>query len=281
MSSTQTSGNEPKRVLFHASAVGLALRSEDRDEHAQQAVACSCLPAIGGKVETHANHGWSGILFYESAFTSVDGDFVSGGGHDAQSGDCDEDDRPVRTHVRAFVKGVRLDTCLVQSNAGMPSRTLAVKHADVEIESLYDRRSPVSFRSVEASIDGVEVDGKALLVDTNAQIFADGKQLFNSALQDDAFRRKCSNQILGTREDVTLGTVVKGLRWADGVPKGVSIEGHKLTVEGLGSFSFGEIYVQKGVRRLILVRCCLTPPCRERRMLIVDAYSNIQTYPPQ
>jgi hypothetical protein len=276
-----------RRVLFHANAVALAAQIQTPREYFLDAVACSCLPVTGGRAEAHAHYDRRGMFSYDSAFTSVIGQFVppqAAAALELKGRNYDDNDLPAETILKGIVTGLRIDAP-ADPGKRCPRRILKVEYLEAEIKNFYDRRNPIVFRTLQVKIEGVSVDGKVLIVETNPQLFLqnDTWEKLDSAYCDD--RQRYANQILyhNQEDGVTLGTVVTGLRWADGAPDGFAPTlppGHSLAVEGLGTLNFGEIYVEEGLRRLTLLRVQLGST-NGGSASVVDCVSNTQTIPPR
>jgi hypothetical protein len=239
-----------RRIFFSGGACALAAHIVRPDEHYLDAVACSWLPAAGGRAESHGHNHRHGLFSYESAHTSAYGDFVPGASGQAAGGDYPDDYQPAETSVKVTVQGFRIEAPRDPNVKGSFARTLRIEHLTSELGSYYEGKGPTEFRSLRAVIDGVSVDGRSLIVKTNPEPFL-GKTL------DDAFQQRCKKQILIPGNEIMLGTVVTDLYWQDGEPQDARIQGNRLDITGLGSLYFGEILVQEGFRRLVLVRAQL------------------------
>jgi hypothetical protein len=280
-----SNGPVVRRVLFHANAVALAANIQNPKQYFVEAVACSGLPVTGGYAEAHSNGDKKGIFSYDSAFTSVLGEFVpreAAASLDLKGRNYDDNDLPAQTILKATLKGLKIEASA--GEAGSPRRTVKVDQLDAEIRSFYDRKNPIEFRMLQVTVDGVSVDGKKLIVDTNTQVFTENNTLAKlvSALKDDTVRQRSASQIFYNDDEVMLGTIVSGLRWADGVPQGVTpgpAPGNTLAIPGLGTLYFGEIYIEQGLRRLTLLRTQLGSPDGGSGAF-VDCISNNQTIPP-
>lgn len=240
-----------RRIFFTGYATGLAAHIVRPEDHYLNSVACSCLPATGGRAEAHAHNHGHGLFSFESAHTSVDGRFAPPDPGQPPLGDNPDDYQPTETSVKVTVQGFRIEAPRDPNVGGSFGRTLRIEHLSSELESRLEGGGPNEFRSVRAVIDGVSVDGRSLTVETNPKPFL-GKAL------DDAFRAQCKGQILIPGKEIMLGTVVTGLSWEDGKPEQADIVGkNALSITGLGILYFGEILVQEGFRRLVLVRAQL------------------------
>lgn len=281
-----SNGPVVKRVLFHANAVALAANIQTPRQYFVDAVACSALPVTGGYAEAHSRHGKKGMFSYDSASTSILGEFIppeAAASLDLKGRNYDDNNLSTQTILKATVKGLKIDAP-ADAETASPRRTLKVEHLDAEIANYYDRTSPIEFRMMRVTIDGVSVDGKKLIVQTDTQVFAENNTLAKlvSALKDDAVRQRSARQIFYNGDGVVLGTIVTGLRWADGVPQGLPpapFSGNALPIPGLGTLFFGEIYIEEGLRRLTLLRAQLGSD-NGGSASAVDCVTNQQTIPP-
>lgn len=255
-----------RRFLFHAEALGLAAHIRQPKEYFLDSVASSTLAITGGRAQARVGPGEAGIISYQSAATHVCGDFVplEETGRFA-SGNNGEYGLPARTSAQVTVTGFKLDVPQEHSwfkLFGHTSRPFSIEHAEAMLGSISDRQRPSAYKTLNAVMRGVFVDGRELNVDIDTDLFTENctKRKLDCSLDDEAFRDRCSNQILSEMPGITLGTVVTGLRWADGPALHTQIAGNKLTIEGLGSLYFGEIVVQEGFRRFTLLRFELGSP---------------------
>lgn len=283
-----SNGPVVRRVLFHANAVAFAAQIQTPREYTVDAVACSCLPVTGGYAEARARSYRRGIFSYDSAFTSARGEFdppQAAAALELKGRDYDDNDLPAQTILKATLTGLRIDAP-ADRQAGTPRRTVEIEHLETEIRNYYDRKNPTEFRTLQVTIEGVSVDGKELIVETNPELFLQNRTWgkLDSALKGASLPAECAGQILyhDSEGGVMLGTVVTGLRWASGTPDGVPAppKGHRLALPGLGSLYFGEIYVEEGLRRLTLLRAQLGSK-HGGSGSAGDCVSNTQTIPPQ
>ena len=278
-----------RRFLFHGSALGVAAHIRRPNDYFLDSVASSTLAITGGRTEAYVEAGGAGIISFRSAATRAYGDFMppeevvrfTYGNHG-------DNNLPTRTVVQARVSGFKIEVPQVDEDRhpDLAVRTVFIEEMDALLESTSDRWTPNAFRTLTASIRGVVVDGRELIVETDTRLFTEKctkKKLdcaLDCALDDEDFRQRCSNQITYDDRVLTLGTVVTGLRWADGPAIDTKLENNRLTILGLGSLYFGEIIIQEGFRRLTLVRFQLGSPdggCG----VSGQVESNGQTYPPQ
>jgi hypothetical protein len=270
------------RYLFHGEALGLAAHIQQPTEYFLDSVASSVLPITGGRAKAQAGPGGIGVISYQSASTQACGGFVkpADAARSTQS-DYRENYLSTQTSVQAVVSGLKLDVPQEHSwfnLFGRSSRTVLAERLEAGLESTSDRFSSNAFKSLTAVFDGITVDGHALRVDTNTQLFTDNytKKKLDDALGDERFRRTCSSQILNEWPDLTLATVVSRLRWEDGAAPHTEIEGNRLKIQGLGSLYFGEIVIQEGFRRLTLIRFQLGSADEGRTLAAGDERTQLQ-----
>ena len=248
------------RFLFHAEALGLAAHIRQPKEYFVDSVASSTLAITGGRAQARVGPGEVGIISYQSAATHVCGDFLSSEEiGQLAAGNGGENILPTRTAAQVTVTGFKLDVPLEESGFhlfGRPKRTVLVEHAEAMLASISDRQGPNAYKTLDAVLRGVSIDGRELHVDIDTQLFTENctKRKLDGALNDEVFRERCSHQILYDGPELIIGTVVKDLRWEKEPAPGSEIRGNQLIVPGIGSLYFGEIVIEEGFRRLTLMR---------------------------
>jgi hypothetical protein len=254
-----------RRYLFHAEALGVAAHFRRPKDFFLDSVAGSCLAITGGRAEAQAGPGGAGGISYRSAYTRIVGDYdppVEAARY--TYGNYTENNLPARTFVEVKVSGFKIDVPQEDERRapGLSRRTLVIDDMDLTMETFSERGRPNAFRTLTASIRGVTVDGRKLIVETNTQIFTDkfSQRKLQCALDDEDFRLRSSNQIFYHDSNGALCTVVSGLRWADSPPDFTTLDSNRLAIQGLGSLYFGELIIQEGLRRLTLVRFQLGSP---------------------
>lgn len=262
-----------KRFFFHANSVALAAHIRRREEFFVSAVASACLPATGGIAQGLGNgQSFRGMISYEAASTNVFGDFAD------------------RTAAVAFTRGNhgnnQLPTVTVAEGQitnlqiSIGGRMVRVGEMTARMDVYSDRQGAPQFHSLSSSFQSVSVDGVALHVANNCDVFSkyDTKKRLLSAYKDDAAFRKehaaqffspgiCrrtwfgrSRVVLPEIGGIVYGTIVTGLSWRGDAPKGAVIDGNRVTIEGFGSIYLGEILIEEGFRRLTLLRFQLGSP---------------------
>jgi hypothetical protein len=275
-----------RRFLFHGAALGLAAHIRRPNDEFLDSVASSVLAITGGRARAQAGPGKTGILSYQSASTQASGDFDPP--EDAVQfthGNFGDNNLATRTVVETNVSGLVIDVPQEHSGLhffGKSNRVVSVAQVNALMENTSDRRNSNAFRRLDASIQGVVVDGHTLGVETDTSLFNDKctKRKLDAALDDDDFRRTCSNQILGQWPGIILATVVKRMFWADGEAPDTRIENNRLIINGIGSLYFGELIIQAGFRRIALIRLQLGSP-NGGEGTVGQAETNGQTMPPQ
>jgi hypothetical protein len=81
-------------------------------------------------------------------------------------------------------------------------------------------------------------------------------------------------------EGLIYGTIVTHMEWEGKGPDRATIQGNRLTIEGMGSVYFGEIIIEKNFRRLTLARFQLGSPYGGS-MSACEVQSNGSWWPPQ
>jgi len=275
-----------RRYLFHAEALGLAAHIRRPKDYFIDSVASSTLAITGGRADGRAGAGEAGIISYQSALTHVCGDYVTPEqAVNFTHGNWGDNNLHARTTVRASVSGFKIDVTQEKWDFdlfGRSNRTLSIDQLDATLGSTSDRENPNEYRTLDASVNGVVVDGRPLSVHIDTTLFTENctKEQLDRALSDSACRERAGNQIIYTTRDLTMATVVMNLNWEDGVPPHTQIDRNKLTIEGIGSIYFGELVIQEGFRRLTLLRLQLGSQ-NGGEGTVVQADSNGQTSPPQ
>jgi hypothetical protein len=294
-----------KRFIFHANAVALGAHIRRPTDFFVPAVASSCLPVTGGQAEVEvkaAAQNFSDLISFESAYTRAHGDFAdTKRAADFTHGNYGANELPTNTFVEASLTGLRI--AIPQGAGASPEdRVFLAKQLHVRMESTSDRRSPAAFRSLEATIDGVSVDGKMLKVKTVPEVFARNEtkeKLCKTFEEDGDFRKQYSSLFFPTGEEskgllggllgkhqipqakgTIFGTIVTGLEWEGQRPdRPTEIKGNQLVIEGIGTIYFGEIFIEENLRRLTLVRFQLGSP-HGGEGSAVEAVANGGSWPP-
>jgi hypothetical protein len=255
-----------RRFLFQGSALGLAAHIRRPKDELLESVASSVLAITGGLAQAQAGPGKTGIISYDGASTQASGDFVpSENAVQFTHGNYADNNLNTQTVVQTNLSGLVIDVPQEHSGLhffGKSNRVVSMAQLTAVMGNTSDRQTPNAFRTLNVTIDGVLVDGKTLIVETNTNLFTDKctKRELDCALDDDDFRQTCSNQILRQWPGMILATVVKRMYWADGAPPETKIENNQLIVNGIGSLYFGELIIQEGLRRIALVRFQLGSP---------------------
>jgi hypothetical protein len=133
-----------------------------------------------------------------------------------------------------------------------------------------------SIKTGELKIAGVDVDGHALVVDIDSELFEkyDTKAKLLTAAEKPAFTRAKGASLLlsgGTGTDpeerfliqadgIIYATVVREIRWRGKPYPGAKIDRHVVTIPNFGRVFFGEIFVSANSRRLTMMRLQLGSP---------------------
>jgi hypothetical protein len=292
-----------KRFIFHGNAVAFGAHIRRPRDFQIKAVASSDLPVTGGLAEASAgplNH--ENIISFTSASSSAHGDFAdSRRAVDFTHGNFSENELSTQTFCDARENGLKITVVQDQApDVGKPF-TFAAETLHARLESASDRRTPIAFRGLEATITGVSINGLQLIVTTAPQVCTQHETYDKlvKAYQDDSnFRKQFGHMFYPTGHEKTgvgailtkpsipgaggliVGTVVSSMQWANQAPVGGAIQGNKLTFEGVGSFYFGEIIYQQNTRRLTLLRFQLGSPVGGEGAAC-DVGSNGEGWPPQ
>jgi hypothetical protein len=291
-----------KRFIFHGNAVAFAAHVRRPEDFFIPAVASSCLPVTGGLAEAASGPQRFKEISFDSASTRAHGDYADvRRAVDFTHGNFGENLLPTNTFVESALKGLKIEIPQPAAGTAAPAvRRFSVDNLHVRLESSSDRRGPIAFRSLEATIGGVEVDGHRLNVITAAHVFGqhDTYPKLSKAYEEDAdFRQqygKCfyptgqektglsgllSKHVIPNGHGTVLGTIVTGLEWEKEAAADTVIAGNRLTIEGIGTIFFGEIIIEAGARRVTLLRCQLGSP-DGADMSACDVQSNGQDWPP-
>jgi hypothetical protein len=293
-----------KRFIFHANAVAFAAHIRRPTDFQFKAVASSCLPVTGGLAE--ASSGAQNLdekIRFTSASTSARGDFAdTRRAVDFTHGNFGENELSTQTFVDARLNGltIAIEQDHPPTTAGK-TVTFIAEQLHARLESSSDRRTPVAFRGLEATIKGVSVDGHELIVTTAPEVCTQHETYDKlvKAYQDDGnFRKQFGGLFYPTGHEKTgvgailtkasipnaggiiLGTVVTSLKWANQPAPGTEIRGNRLIIEGIGSIFFGEILYEHNARRLTLLRFQIGTPLGGDGSAC-DVQSNGTPWPPQ
>jgi len=273
-----------KRFLFHANSVAFAAHVRRPDDFFIPAVASSCLPITGGLAQAESGpQRFNDIISFDSASSRAHGDYAdTRRAADFTHGNFEENHLSTNTFVESTLKGLKFE--IPQDPVGDAApvvRRFSVENLHARLESVSDRRSPVAFRSLETTIDGVSIDGYPLKVITAAHIFGqhDTYAKLVKAYEEDAdFRKQYASCFFPTGHEkhglsgllskheiphadhTVVGTVVTRLKWEDKEPPETVISGNRLAINGIGTIFFGEILVEESFRRITLLRFQLGSP---------------------
>ncbi len=275
-----------RRYLFHAEALGLAAHIRRPKDYFLDSVGSCTLAITGGRADARAGAGEAGLISYQSAVTHVCGDYVTP--EEAVKfthGNYGDNNLHARTTVQAAVSGLKIDMPQEESDFhlfGRSSRTLSIDRLEATLGSTSDRETPNEYKTMNASVSGVMIDGRPLSVRIDTTLFTENstKRKLDGAMSNSACRERIANQIIYTTPELTLATVVMNLDWEDGAPPHTEIERNRVKIRGFGSLYFGEMVIQEGFRRLSLLRFQLGCP-NGGEGTVVQADSNGQTSPPQ
>jgi hypothetical protein len=293
-----------KRFIYHANAVAFAAHIRRPTDFQFKAVASSCLPVTGGLAEaTSGPQKFQEIVSFTAASSSAEGDFAdTRRAVDFTHGNFGDNELSTQTFVDARLSGLKIAVAQDHPPTGSGKTvTFAAQELHARLESASDRRGPVAFRGLEATIKGVSVDGHELIVTTAPEVCTQHETYDKlvKAYQDDGnFRKQFGALFYPTGHEKTgvgallarssipnaggliVGTVVTGLGWARQPAPGTEIQGNRLKIEGIGSVYFGEILFEQNSRRLTLLRFQLGSPVGADGAAC-DVQSNGQGWPPQ
>jgi len=273
-----------KRFIFHGNAVALAAHIRRPRDFFIPAVASSCLPVTGGLAEANSAGQSFDIISYDSASTKALGDFTDAErAAEFTRGNHGENELPTRTVVESAVKGFKIQAPGTAAGDSEKRRIFLAEDLQTQMESTSYRRGATEFRSLRVAIEGVSVDGYALKIGTDTELFTrnDTKEKLRKAYAEDRqFRKRYGKQfysagessnawldwLFGAAKRIPQGkglicaTVVTTIQWEGKAAPGTQIKGNRLIVDGLGSIYFGEILIEEELRRLTLIRFQLGSP---------------------
>jgi hypothetical protein len=297
----ENNSNIEKRFIFHGNAVAFAAHVRRPEDFMIPAVASSCLPVTGGLAEGRSGPQNFKEISFQSAYTRAHGDYADvKRAVDFTHGNFGQNTLATNTFVESRLDGLKVE--IPQLAGSVPAvRSFSVASLHARLESSSDRRNPTSFRSLEATIDGVEVDGHRLKVFTEdaARKFSEYDtyaKLVDAYEKDSAFRQQYGKCLYPTGQEKTgfslwrkrdvpggsgviVGTVVTGLQWEEQEARDTVIAGNRLTITGVGTIFFGEIVFEENARRVTLLRFQLGSP-DGADMSACEVQSNGQDWPP-
>jgi hypothetical protein len=292
-----------KRFIFFGNAVAFAAHIRRPVDHQFKAVASSCLPVTGGLAEAASGpQNYDNLISFTSASTSAQGDYAdTRRAVDFTQGNFAENELSTQTFVNSRLSGLKINVTQDHPpQAAGKATTFAVEQLYARLESSSDRVNPTAFRGLEATFQGVNVDGHELLVITAPEIctqYETYDKLVKAYHEDSDFRKKFGSLFYSTGDERTgigsllwkpdipnqggliLATIVVELRWATTPAPGTEIIRNRLKIDGIGSIYFGEIFFDHHSRRLTLLRFQLGSPVGADGSA-VEVHSNGQGYPP-
>jgi hypothetical protein len=326
-----------KRFIFFGNAVAFAARIRRPTDHRFPAVASSCLPVTGGAAAASSGpQNFQDMISFRSAATSAVGDFAdTRRAVDFTHGNHGDNELSTQTFVDSRLSGLKISvmqdhppqatgkivtfaaeelharledeqipgfTVGTYPQATGKIVTFAAEELHARLESSSDRRTPTAFRGLEATFQGVTVDGHELLVPTVTELCThyETYDKLVTAYQDDSdFRKRFGScfyltgqektgvgallskpTIPGAGGGIIVATIAPVLRWAKDSAPGCQITGNRLQIAGVGSVYFGELVFEEESRRLTLLRFQLGSPTGAEASA-VEVHSNGHTWPPQ
>jgi hypothetical protein len=293
-----------KRFIFLGNAVAFAAHIRRPTDHQFKAVASSCLPVTGGLAEAVSGpQSYENLISFTSASTSAQGDFAdTRRAVDFTQGNFAENELSTQTFVNSRLSGLKINVTQDHppQTAGKVT-TFAAEQLYARLESSSDRVNPTAFRGLEATFQGIAVDGHELLVITAPEVCTQNEtydKLVQAYQEDGDFRKKYGALFYPTGNEKTgvgallskpripneggpiLGTIVVELRWATTPAPGTEIIANRLKIDGIGTIYFGEIFYEHNARRLTLLRFQLGSPVGADGSA-VEVHSNGTPWPPK
>ena len=185
-----------KRFIFFGNAVAFAAHIRRPTDHQFKAVASSCLPVTGGLAEAASGpQSYDNLISFTSASTSAQGDFAdTRRAVDFTQGNFAENELSTQTFVNSRLSGLKINVTQDQQpqTAGKVT-TFAAEQLYARLESSSDRVNPTAFRGLEATFQGITVDGHELLVITAPEVCTQNEtydKLVKAYQEDGDFRKK-------------------------------------------------------------------------------------------
>jgi hypothetical protein len=293
-----------KRFIFFGTAVAFAAHIRRPNDHQFKAVASSCLPVTGGLAEAVSGpQSYGPLISFDSASSSAQGDFAdTRRAVDFTQGNFAENELSTQTFVNSRLSGLKINVTQDHPpTAAGKVTTFAAEQLFARLESSSDRVNPTAFRGLEATFQGVNVDGHELLVITAPEVctqYETYDKLVQAYQEDGDFRKKFASLFYLTGNEKTgvgallwkphipneggliLGTIVTELRWATTPAPGTEIIRNQLKIDGIGSIYFGEIFYDRNSRRLTLLRFQLGSPVGGDGSA-VEVHTNGTPWPPK
>ncbi len=287
-----------KRFFFHGNAIAFAAHIRRPDDFFIHTVARSCLPVTGGLAEANEKaQSFRDLISFESASSKATGDYKDSKAAVAfTNGNHGDNELPTSTIVESRLKGFKIQIPQPAAGGASPAiRKLEIDQLYLRVENTSDRSGPTAFHSLNAEITGASVDGHALSVVTDPELFCrhDTKQKLEHAFQQSAdFHERHGHHFFSMGRDndprklpqahgIVLGTVVKSIKWVSAEAEGCKIIGnHQLKIAGIGSVYFGEVIIEEDFRRTTLLRFQLGSP-NGGEGSACEAQSGGHWYPPR
>ena len=263
-----------RRFIFRGNAAAVGGRIVHPEDVILDSHVASSLTVAGG---TSRNTGtkirYGNYVGIESAETLAKGLFDDVKQHLALTmREVTADALSTTTQVEAKVQGVRV-------GAAKPILTVRLLRAALHSKSPSASGEP-SFPVAEAQIEGVDIDGHVLEVDTSATAVFQRHDTKSKLLKaaDDPRESEVGHQLLlrsplhGVElppqgrllqsQSMIYATVVKSIRWKDNkeYPGSKILANHILWVPGFGKLLFGELLISDLSRRLTMLRLELGSP---------------------
>lgn len=198
-----------KRFIFRGDAVAFAAHIRRPADFQFKAVASSTLPVTGGLAEASSGpQSYQDILSFSSASTSAEGDYAdTRRAADFTQGNFGDNELSTQTFVDSRLTGLTIKGMQDPPPAGTGKPVVfMVKELHARLESASDRQNPIAFRGLEATIDGVSIDGHGLIVTTVSDVSTQQEtydKLVNAYQTDSNFRKQYGNLFYHTGQEKT------------------------------------------------------------------------------
>ncbi len=255
-----------RRFVFRGNAAAFGGRIYRPADVVIEASGASCLPVTGGRSRSQIRGASFGdVIKIGSAFTLAEGLFDDA----AQAVELTnhriaEDWLTTSTTVSAEVTDL--------SVGRKPVLTAKKVHATLRSKSPRGSGEPAIALDRETAIQGLAIDGFALLVEFNTELFQkyDTRAKLLAAADDPAFVRAHGANLYMTstyegqaappagrlieRNDIIYATIVRSVKWAGPAHPTAKIDHNTIIVPDLGRLFIGEMLITASSRRLTMLR---------------------------
>jgi hypothetical protein len=261
-----------RRFVFRGNAAAFGGRLFRPTDIVIEASGASCLPVTGGRSRSRIpTVAFGDVIRIGSAFTLAEGFFDNAAqAIDLTNHNVAEDSLTTSTTVSAEVDDLAVGR--------KPVLTAKKVLATFRSRSPLGSGEPGIALDRETAIEGLAIDGFALAVEFDSQLFQqyDTRAKLVAAADDPAFVRAHGTCLYMTstyegqaappagrlieRNGIIYATIVRSLRWAAAPHPTAKIDGNNIVVPDLGRVFIGEMLITGSSRRLTMLRFELGSP---------------------